>query len=109
VVHDAYLANNMYGQAMAKIGKPLEDALTTGNIYAYGTSGFTRNDQPEDQEAIASGWFEVNYGEAFPEGSLTPSDYEFMKKYKPEFCENPKNKHTKNLNRFNLTKKRFKR
>lgn len=79
LVHDAYLANNIFGQACHYMGISLEDSL----LIAQRLSMATRHkpDQPEDQEAIISGWTEYSTGNPWPPGVFKPIDFDKAKKH----------------------------
>ncbi|MEB3246173.1 MAG: hypothetical protein VKJ06_09355 [Vampirovibrionales bacterium] len=82
-VHDAYLANNIFGQAMAKLGESLESTLWKAQEVANWTLP-SRRDQPEDQAAIVSGYYEYKTGNPWPKGLRTPDEYHLLKEKYPD-------------------------
>lgn len=82
IVTAMYLANNAFGHAMAAAGFTLKQALDYAE-WASSASRFTY-DQPEDQAAIISGWFEEDTGDPWPLGMPDPYFYTHLQKNYPE-------------------------
>ena len=82
LVHNAYLANNVFGQAAAARGMPLEETLDKTDGY-YQIFHSWQHDQPEDRAAIISGWWEYHTGNPWPAGLKTPSEYWKLRKIYP--------------------------
>jgi hypothetical protein len=72
-VHDAYLANNVYGHVTAELGLSPEESLQIADTYSRMYRG--KPDQPEDQAAIASGWYEYHTGNPWPPSMPKPTDF----------------------------------
>lgn len=83
VVTAMYLANNAFGHAMAADGYTLEQALYYAELASLASRGF-QHDQPEDQAAIISGWFEEYTGDPWPIGMPDPYFYTNLQKNYPE-------------------------
>lgn len=84
LVHDAYLANHVFGEAAAKLGLSKEEALSIANTFSK-ISRRGMDDQPEDQAAILSGWLDFHTGNPWPKNLKTPKEYEAIKRLKNHF------------------------